>query len=106
MQGHEIHHGKGLDARMSLIVALSTIQVTIQFSWFHPNPEGENPRKGPEAFKLFFPSTNLTRGLAARRLFRVPHGAKIRYIWQTSMPSPGFEPRPYNTAVSITIPDG
>ncbi|GFS78053.1 HTH_Tnp_Tc3_2 domain-containing protein [Trichonephila clavipes] len=36
-----------------------------------------------------FPSTNLTRGLAARR----PRKDTIRL--QTSMSSPGFEPRPY-----------
>ncbi|GFT85402.1 transposable element Tcb2 transposase [Trichonephila clavipes] len=44
------------------------------------------------------PSTHLTRGLAARRLFPVP-----RRRLQTPMPSPGFKPRPYGTAVQILI---
>ncbi|GFW43877.1 hypothetical protein TNCV_4785881 [Trichonephila clavipes] len=29
---HEIHRGKGLDVRLSLALALSTIQVTVRFS--------------------------------------------------------------------------
>ncbi|GFU91730.1 uncharacterized protein TNCV_1795981 [Trichonephila clavipes] len=29
-----------------------------------------------------------------------------RITTQTSMPYPGFEPRPYGTSVSVTIPDG
>ncbi|GFX61573.1 hypothetical protein TNCV_2745481 [Trichonephila clavipes] len=48
------------------------------------------------------PSTNLTRGHAARQLFRVPPCRKGTIHLQTSMPSPGFEPSPYGTAVSIT----
>ncbi|GFV53040.1 hypothetical protein TNCV_4643991 [Trichonephila clavipes] len=51
-------------------------------------------------------STNLTRGLAARRLFRVFPSRESTIHSQTSMSSPGFEPRPYRTAVSVTIPDG
>ncbi|GFV86493.1 hypothetical protein TNCV_2156861 [Trichonephila clavipes] len=41
------------------------------------------------------------RGLAAPRLFRVPptHRRKGIIHLQTSMPSTGFEPRPYGTAV-------
>ncbi|GFX27725.1 hypothetical protein TNCV_3662121 [Trichonephila clavipes] len=46
-------------------------------------------------------STNLIRGLAARRQFRVPPCRKGTIHLQTSIPSPGFEPRPYGTAVSL-----
>ncbi|GFU79412.1 hypothetical protein TNCV_871831 [Trichonephila clavipes] len=41
-------------------------------------------------------SHNGRRELASRRLFRVPQAA------QTSMPSPGFKPRPYCTAINVT----
>ncbi|GFU57784.1 hypothetical protein TNCV_1281331 [Trichonephila clavipes] len=39
-------------------------------------------------------STNHTRGLAARRLFRVPPCREGTIHLQTSMSSPGFEPSP------------
>ncbi|GFU60266.1 histone-lysine N-methyltransferase SETMAR [Trichonephila clavipes] len=60
--------------------------------------------KGVGTSNLSFPSTNRARGLAARRLFRVPPCRKdtIHLHTYTSMPSPGFEPRPYDTAVSVT----
>ncbi|GFW14465.1 hypothetical protein TNCV_298851 [Trichonephila clavipes] len=44
------------------------------------------------------PSTHLTRGLVARGLFRVSPCPKGTIHLQTSMLSPGFEPRPYGTA--------
>ncbi|GFV39858.1 hypothetical protein TNCV_4144951 [Trichonephila clavipes] len=47
------------------------------------------------------PSTNHTRGLAARWLFRVPPCRKGTIHLQTSMSSPEFEPSPYGTAVRI-----
>ncbi|GFU81380.1 hypothetical protein TNCV_1380481 [Trichonephila clavipes] len=48
-------------------------------------------------------STNLTRErLVARRLFRTPTGRKDTIHLQEHMPSPGFEPRAYDTAVSVT----
>ncbi|GFT91281.1 hypothetical protein TNCV_2168691 [Trichonephila clavipes] len=47
-------------------------------------------------------STNLMRELVARRLFRVPTCHKGTFQLQTPMSSPGFEPRPYGTAISIT----
>ncbi|GFV88734.1 hypothetical protein TNCV_3354861 [Trichonephila clavipes] len=43
-------------------------------------------------------SLHLTRGLAARRLFKVPPCPEQL---QTSMSSPGFEPRPNGSAVSV-----
>ncbi|GFU08402.1 transposable element Tcb2 transposase [Trichonephila clavipes] len=48
-----------------------------------------------------FPFTNHTRGLAARRLFRVPPCCKGTIHLQTSISSPGFEPRAYGIAVSV-----
>ncbi|GFW43584.1 hypothetical protein TNCV_4769361 [Trichonephila clavipes] len=50
---------------------------------------------------LSIPSTNPTRGLAARRLFRVPPCREGTIHLQTSMSSPGFKPSPNGTAVSI-----
>ncbi|GFV39900.1 hypothetical protein TNCV_1850371 [Trichonephila clavipes] len=49
-------------------------------------------------------STNLTRGLRARRLFRVHPCREGTVHLQASMPSPGFEHRPYFNAVSVTNP--
>ncbi|GFW44124.1 hypothetical protein TNCV_3854851 [Trichonephila clavipes] len=43
IEAHEIHYGKGLDVRLSLAVALSTIQMTLRFARFHSNFEGEPP---------------------------------------------------------------
>ncbi|GFX95948.1 hypothetical protein TNCV_2085281 [Trichonephila clavipes] len=54
------------------------------------------------ASHLSFPSTDLKRRLAARRLFRGPPCREGIIHLQTSVPSPGFEPRPHGTAVSIT----
>ncbi|GFW15171.1 hypothetical protein TNCV_173181 [Trichonephila clavipes] len=53
------------------------------------------------ASHLSSPSTNLTRGLAVRRLLIVPPHREGTIHLQTSVPSPGFEPRPYATAVSV-----
>ncbi|GFT23012.1 hypothetical protein TNCV_1857891 [Trichonephila clavipes] len=61
-----------------------------------PNFEGEYP-EGSQG-----PSTNHTRGLAARRVLRVPPCREAPIHLQTSMPSPGFKPRRYGTAVSVT----
>ncbi|PRD29374.1 UNVERIFIED_CONTAM: hypothetical protein NCL1_29590 [Trichonephila clavipes] len=55
------------------------------------------------------PSPNFTRGLAARRLFKVPRCREGTIHLQTSMSSPGFEPSPNGIAVSVantTIPVG
>ncbi|GFV55715.1 hypothetical protein TNCV_755151 [Trichonephila clavipes] len=56
----------------------------------------------PGTTHLSIPSNNHTRGLAARRLFRVPPCRKGTIHLQSSMSSPGFEPNPYGTAVSDT----
>ncbi|GFU53883.1 hypothetical protein TNCV_4254811 [Trichonephila clavipes] len=57
----------------------------------------ERPGEGSGAFYLSSPSTNLTRRLTTRRLFREP---LCRHL-QTSMSSPGFKPSPYSTAVRV-----
>ncbi|GFU77461.1 hypothetical protein TNCV_3498341 [Trichonephila clavipes] len=82
---HEIHHGKGLSDACR----------------FHPNFEGEHPEgvQGPPIFSL---STNPTRGLAARRLFKVPPCREGTINLQTAMFSPDFENRLNGTAVSVT----
>ncbi|GFV01827.1 hypothetical protein TNCV_2550811 [Trichonephila clavipes] len=56
---------------------------------------------------LLFPSTNLTREGAARRLFRVPPCRKGIIHLQTSLPSPGFELKPYalQSVSLITVQD-
>ncbi|GFV00228.1 hypothetical protein TNCV_3322791 [Trichonephila clavipes] len=46
-------------------------------------------------------SANPTRGLAARQLFIVLPCREGTIHLQTSMSSPGFEPRAYGTAVSV-----
>ncbi|GFW53765.1 hypothetical protein TNCV_3938591 [Trichonephila clavipes] len=63
---------KRLDAHLSLSVALSPVQVTICF------------RSTPPQFQatLSSPFTNLTRGSAARRLFRVDHAAESLHIYK------------------------
>ncbi|GFX20074.1 hypothetical protein TNCV_1436341 [Trichonephila clavipes] len=61
----------------------------------------ENTVAVVRASHLSSPFTNLTRGLAARRLFSVPPCLAGTTHLQTSMPSPRIEPRPYGTAVSV-----
>ncbi|GFY19820.1 transposable element Tcb1 transposase [Trichonephila clavipes] len=106
-----------------------TVKRQYDFARFHPNLEGENPGGGqglptslplpPTCDKsvrnlstnilrrlwgLVEPRgvpTNLTRELAARRLFRVPPCRKDTIHLQTAMSSPGLEPRSYGTAVSV-----
>ncbi|GFU65777.1 hypothetical protein TNCV_5059111 [Trichonephila clavipes] len=87
---------------LSLAVTLSTIQVTVRFlACLHPNFEREHP-EGSGVSHLSSSSTNITRGLAARSLFRLPPYHKSTIHLQTSMTSPEFEPRPYGTAVNVT----
>ncbi|GFW78806.1 hypothetical protein TNCV_4262261 [Trichonephila clavipes] len=55
-----------------------------------------------------FPSTNLTRGLAARWLFRVPPAAKARFIYKHPCLLRDSNPGPtaLQSASLSTIPDG
>ncbi|GFW47794.1 HTH_Tnp_Tc3_2 domain-containing protein [Trichonephila clavipes] len=77
------------------------MQVTVRFGSIPPQFRGRTLWGWSEVSHLSSPSTILTRGLAARRLFRVPpcHAGTIHL--HTSMSSPGFEPNPYGTAVSV-----
>ncbi|GFT23509.1 CCHC-type domain-containing protein [Trichonephila clavipes] len=56
---------------------------------------------GLGASHLSSSATKLTRGLAAQRLFRIPQFRKGTTHLKASISSPGFEPRPYGTAVSF-----
>ncbi|GFX11208.1 hypothetical protein TNCV_4424671 [Trichonephila clavipes] len=83
------------------IVSRSTIQVTVRFCSVLPQFRGRTLWGWSKASQLSSPSTNLTRGLKARRLFRVPPCRKGTIHLQTSMSSLGFEPSPYGKAVSV-----
>ncbi|GFW22430.1 hypothetical protein TNCV_1431811 [Trichonephila clavipes] len=72
------------------------IQATVRFGLSPPQFLGRTP------CRCQGPSTNLTTGLATRRVFRVPPCRKDTIHLQTSKPSPGFEPRLYGAAVSVT----
>ncbi|GFU53680.1 hypothetical protein TNCV_1470841 [Trichonephila clavipes] len=52
--------------------------------------------EGERASQLFSSSNSLSRGLAARRIFRI-----LRSHKGISMPTPGFEPSPYGSAVKV-----
>ncbi|GFU92369.1 hypothetical protein TNCV_823951 [Trichonephila clavipes] len=93
-----------LEARflcMSLTLALSIMQVTVRFCRFLSNFEGEHPGggKGPHLSSL---PIYFMRGPAARRAFRLPPCGEDTIHLETTMSFPGFEPKHYGTAVSIT----
>ncbi|GFX98007.1 transposable element Tcb2 transposase [Trichonephila clavipes] len=62
----------------------------------------ENTLGWPGASHLSSLFTSHKRGLATRQLFREPPRRKGTIHLQTSMSSPGFEPSPYDTAVSVS----
>ncbi|GFT95683.1 hypothetical protein TNCV_310711 [Trichonephila clavipes] len=78
------------------------MQVTVRFYSVPPQFRGGTPWVCSGASHPFFPSTNLTRGLVARWLFRVSPCHQDNIHLQTSMSSPGFEPRSYGPTVSVT----
>ncbi|GFY01080.1 hypothetical protein TNCV_5075471 [Trichonephila clavipes] len=51
---------------------------------------------------LYSPFTNLSKGLAVQRIFRVPPSRTGTIHLRTFMPSPGIKLRPYGRAVSVT----
>ncbi|GFV55143.1 uncharacterized protein TNCV_2623641 [Trichonephila clavipes] len=69
--------------------------VTERFSSVSPQFRGRTP------WGCQGPPTNLTSGLAARRLFKVPPCREGTIHLQTSMSSTGFERSPNGTAVSV-----
>ncbi|GFW66181.1 hypothetical protein TNCV_1710801 [Trichonephila clavipes] len=80
------------------------MQVKVRFSSvYHPNLEREHPEGGSGALPyLSSLSSTLTIGFSSRRLFRVSPCRKDTIHLQTSVPSQGFEPRAYGTAVSVS----
>ncbi|GFU52965.1 hypothetical protein TNCV_1142571 [Trichonephila clavipes] len=77
------------------------MQVTARFVLFHPNLEGENPGggQGPPTSLPLPPTTR--EDLRLDGYLEYPPAAKGTIHLQTSMSSPGFEPSPYGTTVSI-----
>ncbi|GFW43829.1 hypothetical protein TNCV_2854621 [Trichonephila clavipes] len=86
---------------MSLAVALSTIQVTERFNSVSPQFRRRTFWGWSGASHLSSSSTNLTRGLVAQLLFKVPPCREVTIHSQISMPSPGFEPSPICSALSV-----
>ncbi|GFY25733.1 uncharacterized protein TNCV_3060641 [Trichonephila clavipes] len=74
------------------------MQVTVRFCLGFSTILRENTLEVIRDSHLSFPSTNLTRGLTDRWLFRIPPCREGTTHLQTSMPSPGFQPRSYGTA--------
>ncbi|GFX46213.1 hypothetical protein TNCV_2298621 [Trichonephila clavipes] len=86
---------------MLLTVVLSTIQVIVRFCSVPPQFCGKTPWRWSGVSPSILPPTS-TRGLADRRLFRVPLCRKGTIHLQTHTPSPGFEPRPIGSVVNLT----
>ncbi|GFX88057.1 hypothetical protein TNCV_158751 [Trichonephila clavipes] len=85
---------------MSLALALSTIQYDLAL--FHLNFEGKlcgGGQRPPTSLPL---SPTSPEDLRLDGNFRVPSCREGTIHLQTSMPSPGFEPRSHGTAVSVT----
>ncbi|GFX41066.1 hypothetical protein TNCV_2217641 [Trichonephila clavipes] len=80
----------GVRANCTSVVSFSFGQYDL--ARFNPNFEGEQHWRWLGTDHLSSPSSNLTRGLVARRLFRVPLCRKDSLHLKTYMPSPGFEP--------------
>ncbi|GFV66718.1 hypothetical protein TNCV_3319481 [Trichonephila clavipes] len=100
MEAHEIYHGKTrftTDVNSSLEHHANDSTILVG-----PTPilRENTPEGGQRVCHFSSPSTNRTRKIAARRIFRVPSCQTTKHL-QTSMPSSGFEPRPDATAVSV-----
>ncbi|GFW12318.1 hypothetical protein TNCV_815731 [Trichonephila clavipes] len=81
---------------------------TIFLARFHPNLEVEHPRGMARTSNLSSPSTNLTRGLVARWLLRLPPAAKALYIYKHPclLRYPNLGPTARLSASLTTVPDG
>ncbi|GFX02721.1 hypothetical protein TNCV_2011651 [Trichonephila clavipes] len=79
-----------------------TLEMKCDFDRFHPNFEGERPGDGqsPPTFLPFLPTSREDMWLEG--YLEVPPCRKGTMHLQIFMPSPGFEPKPYGTAVSVT----
>ncbi|GFS47864.1 hypothetical protein TNCV_3598531 [Trichonephila clavipes] len=98
---HEIHHVRRLDCTPVVshrfehhtgnnIIWLGSTSI------LRENPWGS--QRNPTSFS----STNISRLLAARRLFGVPPCHEGTEHLQKYVPSSRFEPRPYDTIISVT----
>ncbi|GFT25083.1 hypothetical protein TNCV_179921 [Trichonephila clavipes] len=96
---HEIYYGKGLDCT-PIVSRNFEHRAGDSTFWLVPTPSlRENTFGGVSGLPTLL--TNLTRGLAVRRLFRVRPCREGTIRLQTYMPSPGFKSRSYGTAVSV-----
>ncbi|GFT15832.1 hypothetical protein TNCV_3314361 [Trichonephila clavipes] len=77
------------------------MRVTVRYGWVPPQFCRRTPCEWSGASHISSPSTHLTRGLAARWIFK-----SIPIHLQTSMSCLRFEPRPHGTAVSLTLLNG
>ncbi|GFX45068.1 hypothetical protein TNCV_3431161 [Trichonephila clavipes] len=83
------------------------MQVTVRFGSIPPQIRGRTLWGWSEVSHLSSPSTNLTRGIAARRLFRVPHAAQGLYIYKHPYLLRDSNPVPtaQQSASLTTVPD-
>ncbi|GFV46651.1 hypothetical protein TNCV_4226661 [Trichonephila clavipes] len=101
-EAHATHHSKGLACTPVVSRSLEH-NVGDSTFWLISTPFlRENTLGASGAFHISSPSINLTRGLAARRLFEVPPCREGTIHLQTSMPSPGLKPRSNGTGVRVT----
>ncbi|GFX17171.1 hypothetical protein TNCV_2856941 [Trichonephila clavipes] len=107
-RGPQISSWQRAQRRRSLAVALSTLQVTVRFGSVPPQFRGRILWGWSEAFQFSFPSTNLTRGLVARRLFTESHAAKALYIYKHPclLRDSNPDPMALQSASLTIIPDG
>ncbi|GFV96397.1 hypothetical protein TNCV_2869751 [Trichonephila clavipes] len=77
IKAHKIHHGKGLLVRLSLAVALSTIQ-----AWLYPNFKGEQPGIGQGLPPNLPLPTASRKDLLLNGYLEHPHAAKSLYIYK------------------------
>ncbi|GFX20473.1 hypothetical protein TNCV_3488301 [Trichonephila clavipes] len=84
------------------------MQVAELFSSVEPQFRGRTLWRWSEASDLSSPFTKLWRGLAARRLFKVPPCREGTIHLRTSVSFPGFEEgsTAQQSASLTTIPDG
>ncbi|GFS83242.1 hypothetical protein TNCV_599961 [Trichonephila clavipes] len=91
----------GLVVRLSLAIALNTMQVTARFDSVSPRLRENTLRLVLEASHLFPNPPTSREDLRLEGYLENPHAAKALHL-QASMPSPGIEPRLYDTLVSVT----
>ncbi|GFT70367.1 hypothetical protein TNCV_2658141 [Trichonephila clavipes] len=99
IKAHEIHRGRGLDVSLSLAAALSTIKVAVRFGSVLPQFFGRKGVQGPPS-SLTLPPTS-REDMRPDGYFRVPSCCKGTIHLQTFMPSLGFVPKPFGTAVNV-----